>query len=419
MMVRKNALLGTSCGLLLILSAWPQVGAHVSSRADQDWAITVETLPSPAGANSAEPQLTAHGGRVTLSWIERNGSRASVKLAGRTTSGWSDVRTVVSGTNLFVNAADVPSALELSDRTLVAHWLREGSGNPDAYDVRLSWSKDGGVTWSQPTSPHHDGTQTEHGFASLFNGPNGGVGIVWLDGRKTNPEAPEGSAEAGDMGLRAAVYGPDRRQRGETLIAPRVCECCSTSVAETSEGLIVAFRSRSATEVRDVFVSRFADGHWSAPTPVHEDGWQIKACPINGPALSARDRDVAVVWFTMQNDEGHTFLAFSRDGGRTFGQPVRVDDVSSLGKVSVALLQDGSAAVSWIEFAEKRSQLKARRIEPSGVRSNAVTLAGIANGQTSGVPRLVLSGDELLFAWTETNNGTSQVRTARAALRER
>jgi hypothetical protein len=399
----------------LSLAALAFVKASSAALADSEWRLAVEALPSPAAANSAEPHLTVQGDRAILSWIERAGPRATVKLAERTASGWSEARTVVSGANLFVNFADVPSVLALADGTLAAHWLQQGSGNPDAYNVRLAWSKDGGRTWSPPTSPHHDGTQTQHGFASLFQAPGAGLGLVWLDGRATNPEAPEGSPEAGNMGLRAAVYGPDGKQRSETVVAARVCECCSTATAVTSDGAIVAFRNRSDKEIRDIYVSRFANGRWSAPTAVHNDGWRIDACPINGPAISARNRDVAVAWFTVQQDQGHTFAAFSRDAGRTFGPPIRVDDAGSLGRVNIELLTDGSAAVSWIEFANQRSQFRVRRVEPGG-RSTAVTIAGIAEGRTSGVPRLVHVRDELLFAWAETDKGTSRVRTAKASL---
>jgi hypothetical protein len=212
------------------------------------------------------------------------------------------------------------------------------------------------------------------------------------------------------------VYGPDGKQRSETVIAARVCECCSTATAVTSDGAIVAFRNRSDKEVRDIYVSRFANGRWSAPTAVHDDGWRIDACPINGPAISARNRDVAVAWFTVQQDQGHTFAAFSRDAGRTFGPPIRVDEAGSLGRVNIELLTDGSAAVSWIEFANQRSQFRVRRVEPGGTRSTAVTIAGIAEGRTSGVPRLVHDRDELLFAWAETDKGASRVRTAKASL---
>ena len=101
---------------------------------------------------------------------------------------------------------------------------------------------------------------------------------MWIDGRATNPET-----ESGDMSLRASVYDAAGKQLRETVVVPRVCECCSTSVAETSEGVIAAFRNRSATEVRDIYVTRFAEGRWSAPAIVHADGWMINACPINGP----------------------------------------------------------------------------------------------------------------------------------------
>ena len=344
----RNVPVRVIVGAAVVSAAVAFVTVRSSALVDSEWKLAIDPLPSPAGASSDEPQLTVQGERAMLSWIERAGPRATLKVAERTTAGWSDARTVVSGTNLFVNFADVPSVRALADGTLAAHWLQEGSGNEDAYDLRLAWSKDGGRIWSPPTSPHHDGTKTEHGFASLFQAPGAGLGVVWLDGRATNPESPEGSPEAGNMGLRAAVYGPDGKQRSETLIAPRVCECCSTAAALTSEGVIVAFRNRSDKEIRDIYVSRFAEGRWSAPAPVHADGWQIKACPINGPALSAKDRDVAVAWFTVQQGQGRAFAAFSRDAGRTFGAPVRVDYAESLGRVGIELLKDGSAAVSWV-----------------------------------------------------------------------
>jgi hypothetical protein len=256
-------------------------------------------------------------------------------------------------------------------------------------------------------SPHHDGTNTEHGFVSLFQAPGAGLGLVWIDGRATNPKT-----ETGDMSLRASVYDAAGKQFSETVVVPRVCECCSTSAAETPEGVIVAFRNRSATEVRDIHVTRFAEGKWSFPAIVHADGWMIDACPINGPSIAARGRDVAVAWFMAKNDQGRAYLAFSHDTGRTFGAPVRVDDASSLGRLGVQLLDDGSAAVMWIEKIGQSSQLRARIISPAGVRSAPVT---VANTEGSRYPRVVRYRDELLFAWTDTDNG-SQVRIAHAAI---
>ena len=94
----------------------------------------------------------------------------------------------------------------------------------------------------------------------------------------------------------------------------------------------------------------------------------MPACPVNGPALSASGRRVAIAWFTMQQEQGHAFVAFSDDAGRTFGKPVRVDDEMSLGRVDVELLPDGSAAASWIEYSAeaKSTSFRVRRIERSG-----------------------------------------------------
>ena len=383
--------------------------ARVAIVAGAEPPFAIERLDSPAGAGSVAPQLTTQGQRVILSWIEGTGARAAVMFAERTASGWSNPLTVISGVKLVINSADVPSVRALPDGMLVAQWLEESGPNPEAYDLRVAWSKDAGRTWSKPASPHHDGTKTQHGFASLFDAPGGGFGLVWLDGRATDPDTSEG-----DMALRSSAYRSNGDQAPEAVVDSRVCECCPTSTAATSEGVIVAFRDRSANEVRDIYVSRLVEGRWSTPVTVHKDGWTIEGCPVNGPAVSASGPNVAVAWFTVQRDEGRSFVAFSRDSGRTFGPPVRVDDVAALGRVQVAILNDGSAAVSWIEFAGGISRLKLRRVEPGGVRSDAVALA---DGMGAQHPRLARGRDELLVAWTESTRGTTQVRTARAPVR--
>jgi hypothetical protein len=376
------------------------------------WTLHLEPLASPAGNASAQPQLTASNDGVILSWLENAGSQTTLKFSERTATGWSDARAIASGDDFFSNWADVPSVVRLADRTLIAHWLQRNGASASGYDLRLARSTDEGRTWAAPFSPHHDGTKTEHGFASLFD-TGSGLGLVWLDGRAMKPSANPDEDGTGDMSLRAARFDRDWKQLSEDAVDLRVCECCPTAAAVTTDGVIVAYRNRSADEVRDIYVSRFTGDAWTVPTPVHNDGWRLDGCPINGPALSASGRDVAIAWFTAPHDEAHAFVAFSRDAGRTFGAPIRVDDTGSLGRVDVEQLPDGSAVVGWIELANRSAAFKVRRVERNGQRSAAVTVTDMGEHRNSGYPRLARREQELIFAWTGTGDRL-RVETATA-----
>ena len=355
---------------------------------------------------------------VLLSWIERSGTRAALRFAERTADGWTPVRAAGSGDDWFVNWADVPSVLRLDDGTLVAHWLQRSGSEKYAYDVRLAHSGDDGRTWAPSFTPHSDATRSEHGFASMFQMPGGGLGLVWLDGRDTKPAAShDGHAVAGAMSVRFGAYDTAWKQTSETSVDSRVCDCCLTTAAITSEGPIVAYRNRSEDEVRDIYVARWERGRWTEGKPVHADNWQIAACPVNGPMLSARDRMVVVAWFTVKDDVGHAYAAFSPDAGRTFGTPIRLDERASLGRVDVALLHDGSAVATWIELEDQRSTFAMRRVQTTGQTSAVTAVAPMPMSRSGGYPRMAVSGDEVVFAWTENDQGRSTVRTAVARLR--
>ena len=351
---------------------------------------------------------------MILSWIERDGANATLRFAERRASGWSLPRTVASGSDWFVNWADLPSVVRLADGTLVGHWLQKSGPDTYAYDVRLSYSRDDGKSWSRSFTPHTDGTRTEHGFASLFQMPGAGLGLVWLDGRATKPQAGHGdhAAGGGAMSVRFAAFDGNWKPVSEAPVDLRVCDCCPTAAAVTSDGPIAAFRNRTEGEVRDIYVSRFENGRWTEPNSVHNDGWKINACPVNGPMLSARGRDVAIAWFSAKDDQGHAFVAFSTDAGRTFGSPIRLDDTGALGRVDVEVLADGGAVASWIESAGQHAQFRMRRINRSGTRSPATTISDIPGGRASGYPRIALNGDELIFVWTESAQTGTRVRTA-------
>ena len=89
--------------------------------------------------------------------------------------------------------------------------------------------------------------------------------------------------------------------------------------------------------------------------------------------------------------------------------------------MGVDLLDDGSAVASWVEYADKRGQFKLRRIQPSGVRSDAIAVANASATLAMDSPRVARQGKELVFAWTESagaaeSDASFQVHTAAATL---
>jgi hypothetical protein len=381
--------------------------------------IQVRPLSLTVPTGSAHPQLTTSRRGVILSWIEESGKTATLKFAEWTANGWSAPRTVTSGSDWFVNWADLPSVFRLADGRLVAHWLRKTHEYLVSYDLLLSSSSDEGKTWSAPFMPHHDGTKTQHGFASLFDVPGGGLGVLWLDGRGTDPAVA--GDDGGSMSLRFASFDRTWKQTGETSVDERVCECCPLATAATSDGVLAVFRDRDPKEIRDISVARLQNGKWSPVSSVHKDNWEVDDCPVNGPAVSARGQQVAVAWFTAVTNQPRAFAAFSTDGGRTFGAPIRLDDGTSLGHVDVELLPDGSAIASWLEFVDRRSELRIRHVTASGTRSAPVTVANV--GRSTGIPRMALAGTDVVLAWTESTpppegkgDPITMVKTATARL---
>jgi hypothetical protein len=156
-------------------------------------------VPAAVGGNG--PQLRSSPRGVTLSWLESNDTGTSLKFTRRTTSQWSVAATVAAGDDWFVTDADTPSVLELSNGVLVANWMQSASDQYEASNLRLTYSKDGGKTWTPSFLPHHDGTDTQHAFATLFELPGPTLGVVWLDGRQTTKDR-----EHGPMSIRYTTY---------------------------------------------------------------------------------------------------------------------------------------------------------------------------------------------------------------------
>jgi len=373
-------------------------------------------LTNPAATASLAPYLaTSVDGRVVMSWLERDDDGYALRYAEFDAGAWSGTRTVAAGANCFVNWADFPSVVPLGNGLWAAHWLARRPAGGYAYDAYLSLSMDDGATWSEGSTAHSDGTDTEHGFVSLY--PDGdGVGLVYLDGRKMANDYTDDPNDTG-MTLRAASFLPGLGLVEEQLVDPLTCDCCQTDVALTREGPIAVYRNRTEQEIRDIYVTRREDGRWLDGVPLHADDWEIPGCPVNGPEIVANGDNVAVAWFTAAGDQPRVRFARSSDGGRTFTPPVDLAAGALLGHVGMVTDSRGIAWVVWQrKTADGGAELVIRQVGPDNRLGAVRVFDEAANVAPFSVPQIAHAGSRLLIAWTSGEPGETTIGTATVAL---
>jgi hypothetical protein len=382
--------------------------AVVAAAAAASHSPPIARLDPPARAGSLAPNLALDGKNVLFSWLEPAHARVkpqdgnyALRMSSLVNGRWSEPSTIAAGKDFFANWADFPSVTSAGGGRLFAHWAAKSAADTYAYDVRLARSIDGGRTWIPMGAANDDRTPTEHGFVSAV-AEGAGVRLFWLDGRDT-------AGGRGTMGLRTALVA-DRIGASE-LLDSRVCDCCQTAAATTSDGPVVVFRDRTKKEIRDTAIIRREGTRWTQARDVHPDGWEIEGCPVNGPAVAVSRRKVAVAWFTQEANRPRVKVAFSNDAGASFGAPATIDSSGPLGRVDVVLDENGDALVAWVAAEGKAAAIRLARVTARGRMGAAITIARTETSRASGFPRLERSGGILVVVWVEPSE-PSRIRAA-------
>ncbi len=389
--------------VLIILSCNDKKGGKI----DNLPSVEVQQLDSPASDSCAEPFLvTDRNGMIYLSWIEKRGKQSTLYFSTLSDEKWSGPQKIAAGNNWFVNWADYPVISTDGAGNLLAHFLEKSDTAKFTYDVKIVSSTDSGKTWSSPKILHDDMVKAEHGFVSIIPYKEQFF-VTWLDGRKTANEASPGGHDGhhGEMTLRAALIDKNGNKVIEWELDDRICDCCQTTASVTGDGPIVVYRDRSNDEVRDMSIVRYVDGQWTSPKTIYADNWQIKACPVNGPRADAINNDLVIAWFSMENKKGQVKVVFSKDGGITFGQPIRIDEEKPIGRVDVVMRDSITAIVSWMEG----SSIKAVEVHADGTKERSILIAPSSDRRSSGFPQMTLMNNKIIFAWTDDKSKSIKV----------
>lgn len=389
-------------GLLIIMSFTLFQSCSVKDKEEKEQQQSKQ-IASPAAEKSGEPNLIPGAdGNLYLSWIEKKNETAILKFSMWEDSKWSTPETITQGNDWFVNWADYPALAVNKSGDKIAHYLQMSDTGSYTYDIKVVAKKSNDNKWSAPIKLHKDSVNAEHGFVSMLPMEDGSFFLAWLDGRntvstETEEHGHDGHGSGGAMTIRTATLSTSLDMSNETELDGRVCDCCQTSATITDKGPVVSYRDRSEEEIRDMSIVRLVNGTWTAPKTIHNDEWNIKGCPVNGPRLVADESNVAVAWFTAAGGVSKVNLAFSHNSGETFSKPIQLNQGKPIGRVAIDMIDSETIFVSWMEG----SDVVAAKVANDGNILKRYKLTSSSDSRSSGFPQIALLGDEIMIAWTD------------------
>ncbi len=396
-----------------------------SKKLDSQNAV-VDSLSNPTKIDSQTPRLFSSAATLYMSWVTFKDDLDYLYYSSYTGNTWSTPEVIASGNTWFTNWADFP-AIAQNNGSLLSSYLQKSDKAAYSYDVKLNYKNRDSTSWKKNFLLHTDGTKTEHGFVSMIAANNQDEFFVtWLDGRNTiesDPTDHENGNHSGPgaMTLRGAMVDIQGNVINSKELDHRICDCCQTSAAMTLNGPVVLYRDRTHEEIRDISIVRWqADNTWSAPKTIHTDNWQIAGCPVNGPAVAAFEKNLAVAWFTAANEIPKVQVVFSSNNGETFGKPIHINTQETLGRVDIVALNNTEAVVSWMERdINDVAYVQIAKITNSGEKGPTITLTKTNAGRASGFPQIELLNGSIYAAMTlldETN--TPSIKTMRVRVED-
>jgi hypothetical protein len=387
-------------------------------------------LAVPGRAN-ATPSIAAAGKFVAVAWgaSDSNG-KVDVFVATSADGGARFGEPVQVNTEQGEGrlGGEMPPRVSLYQRSASSHpdvvvlWGARGASTT----IKLARSNDGGRTFQAPRELQAESAPGDRGWTALAVDRRGDAHAIWLDhrGLAGQPKArhEHGTARAHDavaMAQRSALYFATvgTTARPEQALTTGVCYCCKTTLAVGRNGeLFAAWRQVYPGGVRDIAFAMSRDGGrtFSSPVRVSEDGWEINACPDDGPSIAVDRTGAAhIVWPTVITNggalEGALFHASTRDG-KTFTRRSRVLTMGSPKPSHPAATVDagGRLVVAWDEVIGGQRTAFVRSLRPAADPSAPSTWDRLLEAPGDH-PSLATTNGAVLAAWTTGSGRTTTI----------
>jgi len=345
-----------------------RANANVSLASQDAFVAAAWSAALPDGTTDIFGATSVDGGRVFTAPVRVNRTPGDARVNGEQPP-----------RAALVRRADGPPLLSIV-------WTSKGK---DGTAIVTARSDDGGRTFGETTLVPGGEAAGNRGWENVSVDAQGRVRVLWLDHREMAMAMPPAGAEhhhGHDASADAKKDSADAAQASKLYIAtigdassPRlllggVCYCCKTAIVSGGDGtLYAAWRHVFPGNLRDIAFMASRDGGrtFGRPIRVSEDQWHLEGCPDDGPAMAVDGGNtVHLVWPTLVTDGPQ-------------GQP-------SIG-IFYATSADGGA------FSPRA------RVPTEGLPHH---------------PQIIVSGGTIYLAWDELKNGTRQAVVARRAVKE-
>ncbi|MBC7851319.1 MAG: exo-alpha-sialidase [Chitinophagaceae bacterium] len=284
-------------------------------------------------------------GDVILSWLRKPTDSTAVFCYAKTSDGkqFTQTNIITTAKNIHPHSENLPKIIFKANGDAMALW---GSSNPNPKNkhaglVFYSQSFDDGISWTAARVLTNDTASIDQRYYDVSLLPNGEIGIIWLDNRKTGKQ--QGSAL-----YYASTNGRDGFAN-EHRIAESCCQCCRTDLYTDQKGNIhVLYRGILQDTIRDMVHAMSVDGGktFSSPKRICSDNWDLNSCPHTGPSMTENKTGMHFAWFTGGNKKGCYFTS-SGDLGNSFNKSAQI--ASSGSHPQLTTTKDGDLMIVWDE----------------------------------------------------------------------
>jgi hypothetical protein len=223
-----------------------------------------------------------------------------------------------------------------------------------ASDLYISRSLDGGRTFDNHLRVNED-RPISHSFEGIDAASDGTLFVSWIDSRDGWNKAGTYLAEVVEQGSKV---------KGIKKLDDNTCVCCRVDIATGRQKEVAAlWRKEFPDNVRDMVLAVSHGDSFASPALVHDDHWQMNACPHRGGTLGIDDKGhILVSWYT-EGREGKPNLLFGvTSDGKNFTRQKRLDEsaASIPDHVRMAVNQSGQAAIVWQDSTAVRRRILLR-----------------------------------------------------------